>query len=144
MRMRRPRTVELLGNVSLFSACSDRELDHIARLVRERRVPSGTVLVREGEAAGDELLIVAEGLAEVAAEGQRLASIGPGAFIGEVSMLDGAPRSATVTTVAPTRLLVLDAAGFDQLLARSPDVANRVLRVMAARLRAADEAAAAS
>ena len=128
---------ELLSNVNLFSGCSRRELHRIATLCDERRVPSGTVLVREGEAA-DGFFVIAEGLASVTCDGRELASAGPGTSIGETALLDGGVRTATVTTVLPTRLLVFEGPVLEQLIDTFPCVAKRLLVQTSRRLRSAD------
>lgn len=134
-------TEELLGNVNLFAGCSRRELQRIAALGDERRVASGTVLVREGEAA-DSFFVIAEGLASVTADGKELASVGPGTSIGETALLDGGPRTATVTTVLPTRLLTFEGRVLERLIDDFPCVAKRLLVQTSRRLRSADALAA--
>jgi CRP-like cAMP-binding protein len=133
-------TAELLRNVRLFAGCSTRQLREIAGLTTERRCPAGTVLFREGDPP-TRLLVIAEGMATVEIEGREVARILPGGFIGEISLLDGGPVSATVTTSLPTRLVELDREAFESILDRMPDVAHQILRVMAARLRHADDLA---
>jgi CRP-like cAMP-binding protein len=130
-------TEELLSNVNLFAGCSRRELHRIAALGEERKVPTGTVLVEEGEPA-DGFFVIAEGLASVTAEGMELASAGPGTSIGETALLDGGPRTATVTTVLPTRLLVFEGPVLEQLIDGFPCVAKRLLVQTSRRLRSAD------
>jgi CRP-like cAMP-binding protein len=128
---------ELLGNVNLFAACSKSDLRRIAKLATERRVPAGTVLMREGEAA-DGFFVIAEGLASVTANGHELASAGPGTTVGEMALLDGGPRAATVTAVLPTRLVVFEGHALDALVDAVPVVAKRLLMQTSKRLRSAD------
>jgi CRP-like cAMP-binding protein len=128
---------ELLGNVNLFAACSKGDLRRIAKLATERRVAAGTVLMREGEAA-DGFFVIAEGLASVTANGHELASAGPGTTVGEMALLDGGPRAATVTTVLPTRLVVFEGRVLDALVDAVPVVAKRLLMQTSRRLRSAD------
>ena len=133
--------MELLRGVSLFSACSKRELSLIASLVDQIEVPKGKVLTREGE-SGHEFFVIVEGQARVTV-GQRgmVSPLGPGASFGEMSLLDHGPRAATVEAESDMQLLVLDARSFSSLLADVPSVARKMLAVMAARLRVAEKEA---
>src|SRR5919109_32644 len=99
-RTSRPRRskeakVELLSNVPLFSACSKRDLGRIAALVDEIDVPEGRVFIRQGE-PGMECFVIAEGQAKATMRGSRSASLVRGDVVGEMSLLDQGPRSATV------------------------------------------------
>jgi CRP/FNR family transcriptional regulator, cyclic AMP receptor protein len=131
--------VELLRGVSLFSACSNRELTRIASLADEIEVPEGRVLIRQGE-PGREFFVIVEGKAKVLRRGRRAKTLGPGAGIGELSLLDQGPRSATVTATSDMYLLVLDSRSFSSLIAEVPSVTGKIFRVMAERLRDAEQA----
>ena len=131
--------VELLRGVSLFSACSNRELTRIASLADEIEVPEGRVLIRQGE-PGREFFVIIEGKAKVLRRGRRAKTLGPGAGIGELSLLDQGPRSATVTATSDMYLLVLDSRSFSSLIAEVPSVTGKIFRVMAERLRDAEQA----
>jgi CRP-like cAMP-binding protein len=134
-RSTKAEQIELLGNVSLFSECSKKELGQIASMSDERRVESGSLLTKEGE-VGDEFFVVAEGLAEALIKGKKVGSIRPGSFFGEMALLDQGPRVATVQAKLPTRVLVLDSKGFARVVHDSPSVALKVMRTLAERLRA--------
>jgi CRP/FNR family transcriptional regulator, cyclic AMP receptor protein len=136
-RKGRNAKVELLRGVSLFSACSGRELTRIASLADEIAVPEGRVLIRQGR-PGREFFVIVEGKAKVSARGKKATTIGPGAGFGEMSLLDQGPRSATVTAQSDMYLLVLDSRSFFSLIEEVPSVAQKIFRVMAARLRKAD------
>ena len=114
-----------------------KELNVIAGAMDERRVQTGEVLAREGE-PGDEFFAVAEGLARASVDGTDVGSIRAGSFFGEMALLDGGPRSATVTAELPTRLLVLDSKSFGKLVKQSPSVALKIMKGLAARLRAVE------
>jgi CRP/FNR family cyclic AMP-dependent transcriptional regulator len=131
--------VELLRGVSLFSACSNRELTRIASLADEIEVPEGRVLIRQGE-PGREFFVIVEGKAKVSGRGRKAKALGPGAGLGELSLLDQGPRSATVTATSDMYLLVLDSRSFSSLIAEVPSVAGKIFRVMAERLREAERA----
>jgi CRP/FNR family transcriptional regulator, cyclic AMP receptor protein len=139
-RRSRNDKVELLRGVSLFSACSGRELNRIASLADEIDVPPGRTLVRQGE-PGREFFVIVEGKAKVSPRGKRALSLGPGSGFGELALLDQGPRSATVTAETDMHLLVLDSRSFFSLIEEVPSVAGKVFRAMAQRLRAAEQAA---
>ena len=86
---------ELLSEVGLFSRCTKRERQTIARHAQAAELPAGVDLVREGE-PGDALFVILEGEAVVTREGHEVGRVGPGSHFGELAILDGAPRSATV------------------------------------------------
>jgi len=131
--------VRLLGDVALFRLCTRRELDRIASLAEEIEAPEGKVLTREGE-PGWEFFVVAEGHATAHRGSRKVATIGPGSFFGEMSLLDEGPRSATVTADTDMHLLVLSSRSFSQLIDEVPAVARRILRGMAERLRDSEQA----
>ena len=107
--------VQLLRDVWLFASCSDAELDAIARLTRAHEVEPPAVLSTEG-APGHEFVVVVEGTASVLSRGAEVGEIGPGMCFGELALLDGGPRTATVRALTPMQLLVLDRSEFDQLV----------------------------
>jgi trk system potassium uptake protein TrkA len=127
---------ELLGGVWLFSGCTDDELGRIAAASVPRAVAAGTEITREGD-PGDEFFVVVEGDAVAAVDGRKVGSIGPGGFFGEMALLDGAERVATVVASTPMQLLVLSRDDFNEMLAAAmPQVAPKLLAVVGARLRA--------
>lgn len=130
---------ELIGGVALFAGLSQREVARIAALVDELHVEAGEVLCTEGR-AGSEFFVIATGKAEATKDGDHLAYLAPGAFFGEMSLLDHGPRSATVTALTPMHLLVLDARAFLGVVADHPGVARKVMRGLAERLRASESA----
>ena len=135
-------TVSRLAKVPLFSDCSQRELQTIARVVRDIAHPAGTVIAREGE-PGVGLFVILDGTAEVSIGGRKKASLGPGDFFGEIALLDGGPRTATVTAKTDLNLLGLTEWVFRGLMAEHPSIALKTLQQMAARLRGATKTATA-
>jgi CRP-like cAMP-binding protein len=131
--------VRLLGGVALFSSCTKAELARIASLVDEIEAPKGKTLTREGE-PGWEFFVIAEGKATARRRGRKVAEIGPGSFVGEMSLLDEGPRTATVTADTDMHLLVLSSRSFSSLMDEFPRVARRVLSGMAERVRASEQA----
>jgi CRP/FNR family cyclic AMP-dependent transcriptional regulator len=133
--------VELLRGVPLFSACSKRELSRIASLADEIEVPKGRVLTHEGD-PGWECFVVVDGRATVTVGDRgRVARLGPGDCVGEMSLIDQEPRSATVEAQTDMQLLVLDSRSFSSLLEEVPSVARKLLAAMADRVRAAEREA---
>ena len=125
--------VDLLKQVPLFQQLSDRELKAVAALADEVDVPAGRALTREG-LAGKEFVVLAEGIADVERDGEVVNHLGPGDYFGEISLVTGQPRTATVTTRSPSRLLVLTAPAFRSLLDRTPRLRQRVVARAALRL----------
>ncbi len=126
--------VNILKNVWLFSACTNKELSQIASLVDEVDVPRGAILTTEG-GPGREFFAIIEGDADVVIRNRKIATLGSGQFFGEISLLDQGPRTATVKAATDMKLYVLDVRSFATLLDKHPAVARKILRGMAQRLR---------
>jgi CRP-like cAMP-binding protein len=128
--------VDTLGTVPLFSACSKKELQTIAKSAERLMVPAGTVIVDEG-AAGTEFFVILEGRARVERHGREVAVLGPGAFFGDLALLDRAPRNASVVADADLEVAKLGQRAFDALLER-PGFSKKLLAGLARRLREQD------
>lgn len=124
-----------LAKVPIFSGCSKRELAIIARAAKEVAHKEGTVIAREGE-RGIGLFLILEGRCKVSIGGKTRAKLGPGDFFGEVALLDGGPRTATVTATDPVRLIGITGWVFRGLLMEHPSIALKTLEAVAGRLRA--------
>ena len=133
MRLRRDAKIELIARVPLFGHCTKKELNAIAARADELSLPEGRVLVRQGE-RGREFVVIVDGAADVRRNGRRINELGRGDFLGEIALLSGAPRTATVTTTAPTRILVLTDSAFKQVITELPSVQSRLLAALSARL----------
>ncbi len=129
--------VEKLAGVSLFRGCSQSELKALAGITTEVEAAAGKVLCQEGK-SGNECFVVIEGEAAVTIGGDEVTTIGPGGFFGEMALLDGGPRVATVTAKTDMRLLSLSRGEFTTLLADVPSVSRKMLEAVGARLRLAD------
>jgi CRP-like cAMP-binding protein len=132
MKARRDVKIEHVREVRLFDGCSDEELERIARMADEIAVPAGYVVVYEGD-WGHEVFVVAEGEAEVTAGGRMLALLDAGAVIGELAVLNPAPRTATVVAASPMRFFVFDDEAFQSILREFPAIARRTMTDIAAR-----------
>jgi diguanylate cyclase (GGDEF)-like protein len=133
---------DLLARVPLFEGLSREELRWIAEAAEARTFAEGECLFEIGE-PGNSLFVVTAGTVQVLhphrSANFALARIGPGEFIGEMSLLDDSPRSATAKAICDVEAIVLDKAVFHRLLLGRPDVALHLLGVMSRRMRAADE-----
>lgn len=119
-----PRT-EALRELALFQDASDEELRTIDRLMTPLRIEAGTRLTVEGS-GGLDALVVAEGRAQVTKQGRPVAVIGPGGLIGELAVLLGSPRSATVTALTPMQVYVMHLGEFAEMLRIAPSVRAKV------------------
>src|SRR3990172_3443713 len=132
----------MLRNVPLFKGLSQKQLEQIARLVDEVEAPAGKGLAIVGE-TGHELFVIVQGQAVVTLPNGRKVRLGPGEFFGEMSLVDGGPRSATVEATTPMKLLVVGHREFWQLLDEAPSLNAKVMRTLAGRLRDAEGGATA-
>jgi CRP-like cAMP-binding protein len=135
MRLRKDTKVELIRSVPLFSHCSKRELAALATEADELSVPAGKNLTTEGD-RGREFMVIVEGTADVKRNGRRINQLGPGSFVGEIALLTGVPRTATVTTTSDALLLVLTDRAFKRVVAQMPSVQGSVMTALAERLQA--------
>jgi CRP/FNR family transcriptional regulator, cyclic AMP receptor protein len=133
MRLRKNAKVEMLGRVPLFSHCSKKELAEIAALADELQLEEGRELTREGR-TGREFFVIVDGEVVVRRKGRKIAAAGAGDFIGEMSLVTGRPRNATVTTATPARVLVVTDTAFRRLLETSPSIPRKVLWALADRI----------
>jgi len=131
------KRAEFLKQVGLFADCGKAELALVAGKAKEIRVPSGSTIVQQGS-AGDAFYVLAEGLAYVHVDGQKVASISAGSFFGEMALIDHQPRSASVTAELPSRLLQFGEKDFPAIRA-IPSVSEKVLAAMSKRLRTANQ-----
>jgi CRP-like cAMP-binding protein len=129
--------LEHLARVPMFSACSKKELEQVARMSEELDVPAGEVLIKEGT-PGRDFFVIVDGKATVTRKGKDVATLGPADFFGELALLDRAPRNATVTAAGPLRVFVLTQQSFHSLLSTIPSLSNKVMVGMARRLHELD------
>ena len=127
--------MNLLKTVPLFSSCSPKELASIAAIVKEVEFPPGKVITEEGE-TGIGLHVVVEGETKVQVGGRTRRRLGPGAFFGEIALLDGGPRTATVVAETPVRTLAIPAWSFKSVIRTQPNLALKMLIEVCRRLRA--------
>jgi voltage-gated potassium channel len=123
-----------LTQLDVFRGCSESEIIRIASLITELHVPAGRVLTRADE-IGREFFVIADGHAEVRRDGRLITTLGRGSFFGEMALLDGAHRSATVVAATPLDVHVAGEREFHELLRCAPTVAQNMLRTLSRRLR---------
>ncbi|MDH5307914.1 MAG: cyclic nucleotide-binding domain-containing protein, partial [Myxococcales bacterium] len=137
--------LESLRNIGLFSSVKDEDLTSVASLLIERRFPKHKTIVEEG-LPGDYMYIICEGrvsVSKLSDDGREkiLEFLEAGDFFGEMSLLDNAPRSASVRALVETRVMALSRTDFLAVLRRSPDLAMAVIQELTRRLRQVDEQA---
>jgi len=132
--------IERLKGVPLFEGCSKRQLRSFAKIARVFDVAADTVITRAGE-PGDEFFLIIDGTARVDVSAEKHVPLHPGEFFGEMSLLDGGPRSATVVAATPVRLLVISRRHFSVLLKEVPGLTQTLLTTLSRRVRPAEEEA---
>lgn len=138
MTLTTDRKVQLLGTVGLFDGIGDDDLAMVAGRTIEVDFPAGRAIVRQGE-VGTGFFLIASGSARVIRDGQTIAELGPGDFFGELALLDGGPRIATVSADTATTCLALTSWEFEEILMSQPRLAVAILKGVAGRLRNVSE-----
>ena len=122
---------ERISNIPLFSGLSDRELRSLAQRAEQVSLPDGTEVVTEG-ANGVEFFVLMSGAAKITRRGRTVARLGPGDSFGELALLAGTPRRATVTTTEPSEVMVLVRSDLIALLDDFPRMTRKMLSALAA------------
>jgi len=125
--------LDLIKGVPLFEQCSKKDLQRIAQIADELDLRAGKVLIQEGE-RGREFFVIVSGEVEVRRKGRKLATLGPGSFVGEMALLSKIPRTATVTAVTPLDVLVITDRAFLDLLDKMPELWPKVAQALAERV----------
>lgn len=123
-----------LQRVPLFSGFNEDELRRVAELSRIAEAPAGTVVTQIGE-PGEAFFIIIDGSVAVRTPVGAGSQLQPGDFFGEMSLLDGEPRSATIVATTDLRLLIVDRSHFWRLLDEAPDLVRRILTILSRRVR---------
>ena len=130
-------SLEHLRNVSLFASCSTKDLQRIAKAGDEISMAAGTLIVDQGQ-TGREAFIVLKGTVIVKRNGRKVASLGEGTVVGELSLLDHGPRTATVTCETDCTLLLITQRHFSAVLDDVPALSHKLLASLAGRIRDLD------
>ncbi len=139
MTLTRDRRTELLAAARLFAGVDPEGLERIGDRTVEVDFPDGRVIARKGE-VGTGFFVIASGRASVIRDGRTIATLGPGDFFGELSVLDGRPRTAQVVADGPTTCIALASWDLEAVMLEEPKVALALLRGLAVRLRELTEA----
>jgi CRP-like cAMP-binding protein len=124
---------KVLEGIGAFSGLSRRELEKLAGWTFQIELPEGEELLKEGRLA-HEFFVIEDGAVEVRHDGERIAELGAGDFFGEIALLEGGTRTATVIATTPLRLIVMSAQEFRRMDQEFPAVADRVRAAVRARL----------
>jgi CRP/FNR family cyclic AMP-dependent transcriptional regulator len=137
-----PRDVRIrhLQRVPLFSGFRENELRRVAEISKIVEVPAGTAVTQMGE-PGNSFFVIIDGTVAVRTPVGFGHEMLPGDFFGEMSLLDGEPRSATITAATDLRLLIVDRAHFWRLLEETPDLMRQILTLLSRRVRRLEQAA---
>jgi CRP/FNR family cyclic AMP-dependent transcriptional regulator len=131
------RGVDLLSQVPLFAGLSRRHLRQLAEHADIVSFRQKETIVQAGRPGGT-FYVILEGEAKVVRGGKTIGRMTPGDFFGEISLLDGGPRTATVDADTPVTALRIYKRSFDRVVAQEPEVAAKILAVIARRLREAE------
>jgi CRP/FNR family transcriptional regulator/CRP/FNR family cyclic AMP-dependent transcriptional regulator len=136
---RSSQKIDLLKKVHLFSNLSQRHLGEIAKHADQVQVEKGRVLVQQGK-IGWEFIFIVEGKARVEKDGKVIRQLSKGDFFGEISLIDGEPRTATVIAETNMTLLIVNKTSFDHLLEKIPGLQRKILISLCQYLRRAEKA----
>lgn len=135
-RLRKSDKISILVHLPLFESCTQKELGAVASITVEATRPAGTVLTREGHDGGL-MFVIVEGEAQVVAGAKPrvIGRLGPGDVVGELSLIDGQARSASVKAVTDLRVLEINADDFGKLFKEQPKFVLNLMRALSARVR---------
>jgi voltage-gated potassium channel len=118
---------EILGTVPLLSGLDKKHLSHMAQDFKERSVPAGTVIIRQGDDHGMGFFVVKDGEAVVTVDGNEVTRLGPGSYFGEVALISDRVRTASVTAATDMTVLVMMLTDFRAFVKSDGEVAWRLL-----------------
>jgi CRP-like cAMP-binding protein len=129
--------LESLRNVALFSGCNNKELARVSKATDEITMTAGTMIMDQGQ-MGREAFVIVEGDVVVRRNGRKVATLGPGSVVGEMSLLDKGPRTATVVCETDCTLLVIDQRRFLGVIDSIPSISHKLMASLAGRIRDLD------
>ena len=133
-RIKRDEKIRRLEEVPIFEDCTRRQLREVAAISKVVELPAGAIVTRTGD-HGEEFFVLVDGSVTVEISPRKRGRLRPGDFFGEMSLLDGEPRSATVRAETDVRLLVIQRRNFQSLLREVPELSHRVLETLSRRIR---------
>jgi CRP/FNR family transcriptional regulator, cyclic AMP receptor protein len=125
---------DVLKTVPLFEGLSKSELKHIAGEVREELYSPGQEIVSQGQTGGP-FFVITEGQADVIIDGKKMRDIGPGSSFGEMAVLDGSPRSATIRAETHVKALAISSFNFLAILQDNWDITKKILAQLSGHIR---------
>lgn len=134
---KRDTKLEHLASVSIFSGFSKKELEKVAKAGDEIMMTAGSTIIDQGQ-TGREAFVILDGQVTIKRNNRKIATLGPGDVVGELSLFDHGPRTATATCETDCELLVIDQRHFRGVLEQVPALATKVLAELAARIREMD------
>ena len=143
MRNRHDPKIDRFANVSILAGCGPRELTRVAAVADEVNARRGMHLMDQ-DRKGDHCYVVLDGTVEVRIDGHPVAEVGPGEIVGELSLIDREPRSASVVAKTDVRLAAISASDFDALIESVPGFRRGILRLIGRRFRKLDRTVAVS
>ncbi len=129
---------ELLRRVPLFADLERRELDQVAASLRERRFASGETVLTEGR-TGVGFFVIVDGTAKVTVAGDDRAPLGPGDYFGEIALITGSERTATVTAETDLECLGMTSWEFRPLVEQNGEIAWKLIQALARKLPAREQ-----
>ena len=133
----RKQHLDSLKQIPLFSACTKKELEKVAKASDEITMTAGTLIVDQGQ-TGREAFVILDGEVVIKRNGRKVATLGAGAVLGELSLLDHGPRTATAICETDCTLLVIDQRRFLGVLDDVPAITHKLLARLASRIRDLD------
>ena len=127
-----------IRSVPLFSGFGDKDLQRVAAIAKEVEFPTGKEIAKQGE-SGVGFHMITQGDAVVEVDGSTHTTLGPGSYFGEMTLLDGGPRSATVRAITPLRTVSMTSWDFNALLDQHPELTKKLLIELCRRLRAVEQ-----
>ena len=129
--------LDSLKNVPLFSGCTKKELEKVAKAADEIDMQKGTLVVDQGQ-TGREAFVILHGEVTIKRNGRKIASLGAGDVVGELSLLDHGPRTASAVCATDCTMLVIDQRRFIGVLDSVPSIAHKLMAALASRIREMD------
>ena len=126
--------VDHLKAVPLFQGMTDQALEAVAALASEVGIADGTTVTQEGE-PGESFYVIVDGHLRISRHGTTIRDLGPGEFLGEISLVDGRPRTATAVAVGPVNAIVIERPAFQELMDRFGAVRLGILMALTERIR---------
>jgi CRP/FNR family cyclic AMP-dependent transcriptional regulator len=133
-RLSKTEKIAILERLPLFESCTKKELADVAAVALEAERVQGSFLTREGRDGGL-LFVIVEGQARVSRNGRRIGTLGPGDVVGELSLIDGHARSASVEATTDVVLLEITSDDFRKLVRRSPKFVKNLLAALSVKVR---------